>query len=306
MPKLHFLNFYGELVDSMAKRLKSAIFIVSAALALLLMISCSSKTEKKISKDAIARAGDRELYPIDLEGLVPEGTNPEDSVEIVRQFTGNWLREELLLQQANDLLNDEEQSIEKEVAWYKRQLLLKKIEEKLKSEADTNYTQAELDSFFRANPSLFSLTEPVFKGRFLVLPVTAPRLNWTEKVIRSRNKREIEQLNDYCLRFARHTHLNDSAWFSAESVFKNGSESFKSKINNLAPGQLIKYIDSSTVYMVWVAGFRRIGETAPFDYAQWNTRKLLLLHKQNQHLYQTQEALYQKALKNKSIETINP
>lgn len=271
-----------------------------------MITACKNETDEGGSKNAIAKAGDRALYPIDLEGLVPEGTSAGDSIEIIRQFTRNWLREELLLQKANDLLSDEEQALEKELAWYKRQLLLKKVEERIKEETDTSYSQSELDSFFSANPSLFSLTEPVFKGRYVVLPSSAPRLDWAEKVVRSRNKKEIEQLNDYCLRFARHSHLNDSTWFAAESIFKNSSESLKSRVTILSPGQLIRYVDSTTVYLIWVAGFRKSGETAPYEYAQWNTRKLLLLHKQNQHLNQTQELLYQKALKNKSIETINP
>lgn len=259
-----------------------------------------------MSKDALARAGDRELYPSDLEGLVPEGTNPVDSAEIVRQFTQNWLREEVMLSKADQFLGKEEQALEKELQWYKRQLVLRKIEEKLKSDTDTTYTQAELDSFFTSNPSLFSLSEPVFKGRLILLPAAAPRLDWAEKVIRTRNKKELEQLTDYCLRFAKHTHLNDSTWFSAESVFKNMSDQLKSRLTALAPGQLIRQTEGNTLVLVWVAGYRKAGETAPYEYAQWNTRKLLLLHKQNQHLLNTQEALYQKALKNKSIETIHP
>lgn len=290
----------------MDKKRPFAFVAFIAWLCFIFFLSCNQQADETLSKEAIAKAGDKALYPIDLVGLVPEGTNPTDSTEIVKQFIRNWLREELLLQQANELLSNDEQTLEKELAWYKRQLLLKKIENQLKAEADTSYTQTELDSFFRANPSLFSLTESVFKGRFIILPAAAPRLDWAERIIRSRNKKDIEQLNDYCLRFARHTHLHDSAWFPTETVFKSGSESFKNRVNHLAPGQLIRHADSATVSIVWVAGFRKAGETAPFEYAQQNTRKLLLLHKQNQHLIQTQEVLYQKALKNKSIETINP
>ena len=271
-----------------------------------LILACQPQNQGTISDNALARAGDRELYPSDLDGLVPLGTNPSDSSEMVRQFTRNWLREEVLLQQADKLLNQEEQSLEKELQSYKRQLLLRRIETKLKSETDTSSTQAELDSFFRANPSLFSLAEPVFKGRVIILPRAAPRLDWVESVIRSRNKNEAEQLNDYCLRFARYTHLNDSTWFSADAIFNQMNIGLRNRINNLASGQLIRQSDSTTVFIMWVAGFKRAGETAPYDYAQSNTRKLLLLHKQNQHLLNKQEDLYQKALKNKSIETPYP
>ena len=73
-------------------RLKSkAVLIRLLFLALIVpvLFSCSSGSRRNNEK-AIARAYGNYLYKSDIQGLLPQGTNPDDSLRLVKSYIELW------------------------------------------------------------------------------------------------------------------------------------------------------------------------------------------------------------------------
>ena len=69
--------------------------------------SCSLLPHKAKDKDkAVARVNDKYLYRDDLVNVVPAGTATNDSLEMTAAYINNWVRQELLLKQAEDNLDE--------------------------------------------------------------------------------------------------------------------------------------------------------------------------------------------------------
>ena len=66
---------------------------------LILLTSCSGFFKKKTER-TLARAYNEYLFESDLKGVVQKGTPARDSLMIVKAFIDNWVRQRLILHQA--------------------------------------------------------------------------------------------------------------------------------------------------------------------------------------------------------------
>ncbi|MEY3842576.1 MAG: hypothetical protein RIR80_147, partial [Bacteroidota bacterium] len=79
----------------------------------------------------IARVFDKELLPSDLINIVPKGTSKNDSIEIVKAYVENWVKQEVILKQAIDNANLDQAAIDLQLANYKNSLVIYAYEEQL-------------------------------------------------------------------------------------------------------------------------------------------------------------------------------
>src|SRR3546814_8309065 len=57
---------------------------------IVLLVSCSSAAREELP---LARVYDKYLYPSDIEGVVPDEVTGADSVQIIRSYLDNWVRQ---------------------------------------------------------------------------------------------------------------------------------------------------------------------------------------------------------------------
>ena len=81
-------------------------------LALLMLVGCDY-FEKNANEVVVAECYGTYLYASDLKGIVPEGTNPYDSLQRVNDFIDSWIMRRILIHQAENNLNKEELDLKK-------------------------------------------------------------------------------------------------------------------------------------------------------------------------------------------------
>ncbi len=67
---------------------------------LLLLWRCSSQPAVKADDQLLAQVYNKNLYASELADVVPEGTNPTDSSLLVTAFVQRWIRDQLLMYEA--------------------------------------------------------------------------------------------------------------------------------------------------------------------------------------------------------------
>jgi len=113
--------------------------LVIIAFLITLLSSCNLLPSKAKNKEkAIARVNDKYLYREDLKDVVPAGASATDSIEITAAYINNWVRQELLLKQAEDNLEESNRDFTNQIEQYRNSLIIYAYESELvKQKLDT-------------------------------------------------------------------------------------------------------------------------------------------------------------------------
>jgi hypothetical protein len=137
--------------------------------AILFGISCQQTTSSETKKPdplILAQVFDYKLTFDDIKDLIQGYTSPEDSIQQVRSLTDHWVRDRLLLVEAeknfpkevnmNKLLEDYRQSLV--MHFFEQQV----IEERL----DTVITENDLQRYYEANKEQHRLESGILRGYY--------------------------------------------------------------------------------------------------------------------------------------------
>src|SRR5688572_22527459 len=94
-----------------------------------LIISCGRKSEDE--NKVLARVGDKKLHYSDLADFYLENRGNGDSAILTSGFIENWIKQQVLLEKAEDNLPSDQKKLEKQVQDYKSTLLIYEYQKQL-------------------------------------------------------------------------------------------------------------------------------------------------------------------------------
>ena len=131
---------------------------------LILLLACSNNTTNDKNRIALAKVNDTYLYEDDLTDIVPDGTSVKDSIELLKKYVNNWVREMLIVQKAEDNLPSEQKNVEKQLQDYRNSLITYAYEKELvKQKLDTTLTNEEVELYYTNNKADFELKDNIIK-----------------------------------------------------------------------------------------------------------------------------------------------
>ena len=166
---------------------------------------------------------DKYLYESDIQQIVPKNVKGKDSVELVKNYVDNWIRQNLLLHKAEQNLNAEALSIsiEKQLQDYRTSLITFAYEKELiRQKLDTNVSEAEIEDYYVKNPQNFQLKNNIIKVLYVKVNKSAPKLSKVREWCQSEKPQDRKLLEDYCYQFAENFYLDDSSWFLFDDLLK--------------------------------------------------------------------------------------
>ena len=117
---------------------------------LLALFSCqnSDGDDDKI----IAAVYDKVLYQSDLQSVVYEGISRSDSIVRTKAFIDNWIRQQLLLHQAETSFDESELDFSKQIEDYRNSLIIYKYETQyIEKNLDTVISDIEITRYIENN-----------------------------------------------------------------------------------------------------------------------------------------------------------
>ena len=263
---------------------------------------CSKKDGAKEEDKLLARVYDRNLYLSELDGVVPEGAVPADSALLVAAYVQRWLREQLMMYEAERNI-PKDLDIDELVRSYRSSLVRFNFEEQLIAEKlDSTASDDELRSYYENNKDQFQLESTILKGLFLRLSPQAPQ-NEINKLWYSRNPADEAKLTAYAKQWASLALLDREKWYNLQAVaalLPKGTLTAEN-VSSRREGTLS---DGDYRYYYRVIDAVQGKTTAPFDYAKDQAQKIIL-HKRKQELLERwKEDLYQKELRRENIKII--
>jgi hypothetical protein len=287
----------------MIKLLFPAFAKASAVVFLLffgaLLLQCGPKQSEQKEDKRLARVYDRNLYLSELEGVVPEGTAPTDSALLVTAYVQRWLREQLMMYEAERNI-PKELDIDALVRSYRASLIRFNFEEQLIAEKlDSSVSEDELRAYYEINKDQFQLQSTILKCKLLKLSQQVPQ-NEINKLWYSRNPTDESKLVAFAKQWATFSLLDAEKWYTLEEVaaFLPKGTLTSDNVSSRREGTLS---DGDFRYYYRVMEAVQGKTTAPFDYARDQAQKIIL-HKRKQELLERwKEDLYQKEMRRENI-----
>jgi hypothetical protein len=271
---------------------------------LFALIACNTKPDQEQGRgEAIARANNAYLYADDIKDIIPFGTISKDSIELLKKYIDNWIRESLVIQKAENNLTDEQKNVEKQLQNYRNSLITYSYEKELvKQKLDTIVTNEEIEKYYNDNQSDFELKDNIIKVIYVKVSKKAPGIDKLIKWYKSDNIKDREQLASYCHQFAENFYLDDNSWLLFNDLLKEIPIQTYNKELFLQNNRYVEVSDSLSKYFVNIKGFKIRNSLSPLAFEKENIKNTLLNKRKLQLVTKMKEDVYNDALNSKKVE----
>jgi hypothetical protein len=276
---------------------------LSLVFPLVILSACSLLPGNEKKEQAIARVFDKYLYTDALQGLVPAGTGSRDSAEITRNYINNWIRQELLLHQAELNLADDQMDFEKQVEQYRNSLIIFKYESELvRQKLDTTVSMQEIEEYYNKNQTNFLLHENILRAIYVVVNKNSQYSQRFRQLMRSNKDADKEKLSDLCQQQAVLFQLDEQQWISFSEFSRKIPLSVSDQLDFLAKNPYFEVQDSASRYLVRINEYKIKENVSPLNFEIANIRAILLNKRKSEMLSRMEEDLYKAALSKKNFE----
>ncbi len=231
----------------------------------MLATGCSI-LESNNHEDPVARVIERYLYPSDISDAIPAGTTSQDSAILAKRYVDTWVKDQLMLHRAEQALTDEQKDFEKQIAEYRKSLLIFSYRQKLlQQKLDTIVRNSELESYYQENVNNFLLGQSVIKGTFIKVSLSAPRIDELRGWSRSNVEDDLNQIEKYCISYAEKYSDFNNTWIYFSSIKKQLPMRISQPSRYLRYNRNIETTDSLYSYFLHVSEHLPEGEVAPME-----------------------------------------
>lgn len=278
---------------------KQSLFILAFSLSL---VSCK-KQQRQTDEQPIARVYDEFLYLSDISDQLSNGLSKEDSMRLVRRVVDDWIRDRLLLKQAEIHLPLEMKDVQKQVEEYRSSLLIFKYKQSLLNQnIDTIISEQEISDYYRDNASNYVLETDVVQATFLKIPIAAPGISDVRNWYRSDRVESTESLKAYCMEHAESFSIQDSTWI----VFTTLLSKTPMRIDN--PSRYLNYTtfmearDQAFYYFIRILGRLKEGEVKPLSMVSDNIRTVLMNKRKLEYMRDLENTVYREGFSRNQAE----
>lgn len=270
----------------------------------LIMVSCNLFSGKnKDTAKAVARVYDKFLYPDDLQGVIPAGTSANDSIEMTTAYINNWVRQELLLKQAEDNLDESNRDFTKQIEQYRNSLIIYAYESELvRQKLDTVVAMSEIEDYYQKNQSNFHLRENIVLANYAILSKTSPVAAKVKSLLQSTRDADKEKLQTLCQENGIDYQINDGTWMSFSELIRKIPLSVEDQQEFLSKNKYYEVKDSATLYFVAISAFKTKESVSPLNFEIANIRTILLNKRKAELLTRMEDDLFTDAVKRKKYE----
>ncbi len=277
-----------------------AHFISLLLVSTFVCYSCSERYNHG-GKQPLVEVDGNFLYQEDLQSVLPVPISVDDSVLFAEHYIRGWIENVLLNQKAeNNIPNNKE--IEQLVANYRSSLITHAYQQELiNQKLSKNIPENELMAFYENNKELFKLENPLIKGLFIKVPLTAPRLNDLRKWYKSESEDAIDNLEKYRIQNAVKYEYFYDRWIPISEMLDLIPLQVDSVEAYIDQKRQIELKDTDFYYFLNVSDFRRKGEEQPYEFARNDVSDMLVNIKQVDFIKQVKDDLYRQAIKKNKI-----
>lgn len=262
------------------------------------IIACDSNTSGKV----IARAFGNELYDTDIADLISDDASYEDSVFFTKEFINIWVSKQVLLNEAERILDAQEKDKSKELEAYKHDLLSYELINKLvRHEIDTTFSDEELELYYEDNKNEFELTQNIIKLIFYKVPLNSKNLDLLWSSFRANDQSIYPTLLSLSKRGGNY-YENGNSWVFFDDILKEIPINTYNQEHYLNNHKYIRIIEGDFIYFIKINDFKTRSMLSPFVLEKRRIKEILLNKRQQELQRSIESNLLEKAYSNNHIQ----
>ncbi len=275
---------------------KSILFL------LIFLTSCTAFFKKK-SERVLARVHDEYLYESDLKGVFTPGVVQKDSLSITKSFIENWIRQKLIIHQAEKNLSEGQMDFSMQLENYKNSLIIYEYENALiRQNLDTLITDEELQNYYDDNQQNFLLKDNLIQIQYVKLPIKSGNIRQFKKLLASNNQDDKNTLSELCEKQASDYFLDDQNWLLFNDLLKQIPVKTYNQEDFLKNHREFEYQDSMFMYLVRFKDFKIKESVSPFSFEKQRIRDIILNKRKIELIKRMQDDIYANARKKNIFE----
>jgi hypothetical protein len=284
MPFKHFLK-YGLIVAS-----------------LLFLGSCASET----NDTPVAKVGDKVLYESAILEILPQNSSKEDSILLVNDYINKWVKQQLLIQKADENLTPEQKNVDAELLAYRNSLIIYKYKNELiKQRLDTVVSTSEIENYYNTHNSDFNLNRCIVKAIFLKIPADLANPNLVKALVEDTSEEGLAELREYGSRYAKTVEISTENWIDFQVLQKNFPVEVESPEQFLRRNTLKEMNDSKYYYLVSIQDYKLTNDLAPIEFVENNIKNLILNQRKIKFLKDIEENIYTEGIRQNKFRIYN-
>lgn len=257
------------------------------------------------SDDAIiAEVGGMSLYESEVKNLVPPGTSPQDSINMLEQYVNSWAMKHLLLKKAETELSKSEKDVGQELEDYRTSLLVFKYEKiYLEERLDTAITEEECKEYYDNYSSNFILNNSVVKARVVKISDRSPNLELIRKTYQATSLEDIDEFENLCYNSAERYNNFNNSWVDISSIAREIPYDVQMCERDAWAKSYIETKDSLYCYFVYFQDKIAPDSIAPFEYYKTRIKEIILSKRKQELMVNLNKNLLKEAREKNFLKT---
>lgn len=243
------------------------------------------------------------LYSSEVQAGMPTGLSQEDSLLMARDFIDSWVKEKLVLHEAERRLSAREKNFDRELTEYRNSLLMQRYLDKIWMTDTANNTVSEqaISDFARSLDDRYTVEKEIVRVNYVKMPTRSDKLPLVKEILFNEDRR-VEQKEALVTMLGDSIEylMDDDEWLYLDDLQNEISFQIDLQKYNGNALRIEKEVGENTVLLVILEyrSQRSVNETKEERAA---AGMLLMNQRRSQYVNQFVQDLYDRALKEGKI-----
>ncbi len=271
------------------------------------LVACKSESppEEVVPEPVLlAQVFNYKLYYSDIKELIQGYENERDSIQQVRSLTEHWVRDRLILVEAEKKF-PKEANMEQLLEDYRQSLLRHFFEQKtLEEQLDTVITEADLLTYYEANKELHRLQSGILRGYYFKIKRPESKKDNILKLWKGFPQKNRDEILSYTLANGLTNWSDSSEWHEMKMVTQLFPE------GTLSPGairsnQSVMREDRDYIYLLYPLEVYQENDVAPLDRIREHAARFILHQRELELLEKIKKEIYDRDIQDERVKIYN-
>lgn len=241
------------------------------------------------------------LYLSEIQENMPTGLSPEDSTALVRHYIDNWIKEHVILHEAEKQLSIREKNFDKQMEAYRMNLLTNAYYDKLMSESGmSDISDKELAEFTKGFGQHYDVDKEIIRLNYVKLPKGSKLIESVKSILFDENKRveykmALEKLMGDSIEYL----LDDETWLYLDDIQNEVAFDIRPDVSQRH--QQLEKDAGDYHYLLVILDYKNKRSVSETNEEQAAARMMLLNQRRRQVIDEHVQKLYEKAIKDGAV-----
>lgn len=267
-------------------------------IATCLLAKACAETPKE---EPVAQVGDRFLYKSDLLKIFPGNATKEDSIIIATDYINKWVKQELMIQKANENLSPSQKDVSRELEEYRNSLIIFRYKNELMQQRmDTMVTTGQIQQYYDQNKTTFNLDRCIVKGVYVKIPKELANVQALKTMAQDMTEEGQSVLRDYCTRYAKNFEIATN-WIDFKVLNRSLPVAIDDPETFLRNNSLKEMTDEDYYYLVSILDYKLTNDLAPLEFVENDIKNLILNQRKIKFLREVEDNIYKEGERQKKF-----